>query len=156
MSTVVFPCVHVVGELASVVASGRLPQVLADVGSCFGLFISLFICSANVDVWRVLQRLHDDCAAHTWRFPPSGTIMNIHSGVTWKAGESPLTAAFNYSAASLHMHERTRPGELLMTDPVCVCVCSRLAEQQDQAAWTRALVSLQTSGPSLPKCLASG
>lgn len=37
--------------------------------------------------------------------PPHGTIINIHSGVTWKAGESSLTAAFNYSAASFHMHE---------------------------------------------------
>lgn len=108
MSTVAFPCVHIVGELAGVIASGRLPQVLADVGSCLELFISLFIYSAIVDVWRALQRLHDDHACTYMEVPPPpppGTIINIHSGVTWKAGGSSLTAAFNYSAASFHMHE---------------------------------------------------
>lgn len=109
MNTLAFPCVHIVGELAAVIASGRLPQVLqmlAAVPFFFFklslLFIYLFsqrgcvACTTNACTMIVLH-IHGSCSR--------GMIINIHSGVTWKAGGSPLTAAFNYSAASLHMHE---------------------------------------------------
>lgn len=45
VSTVAFPCMHLVGELAAVIASGRLPQVLQMLAAVqlFYLKIYLFI-----------------------------------------------------------------------------------------------------------------
>lgn len=68
-----------------------------------------------------LQTLAMEIAVHRYGCGSRGMMINIHSGVTWKAGESPPTAAFNYSAASLHMHEWT--SELLMAD---LCMCYRV------------------------------